>query len=107
MIEPKNIEMDGRKYIISKFPTVQGFEIVSQYPLAAMPKLGDYEKLKPIMLKLTAFIGVPLDTGVPLMLVTEELINNHVPSWETWAKLQWQMMEYNCSFFKTARSQVS
>ena len=103
MIDPKEIEIDGRNYILAKFPTVQGFEIVSQYPMAAMPKLGDYEKLKPIMFKLTAFVGVPMPSGAPLMLTTEDLINNHVPSWETWGKLQWAMMEYNCSFFQDGK----
>lgn len=104
MIQPKEVEIttqggEVRKYIISKFPAVQGREIVAKYPLSAMPKLGDYQVNEETMLKLMAFVGIPRDDGSSLMLTTRALVDNHVPDWETLAKIEWAMMEYNVSFF--------
>ena len=47
MIQPREItiaDQDGkeRRYILSKFPAVEGREIVAKYPISALPKLGDY-----------------------------------------------------------------
>lgn len=104
MIEPKEIEIenpDGTKatYILSKFPAVQGREIIAKYPLSAMPKLGDYAVNEETMLKLMAFVAVPREGAEPLCLTTRGLVDNHVKSWETLARIELAMMEYNVSFF--------
>lgn len=108
MIEPKEIEIenpDGSKsrYILSKFPAIQGREIVAKYPLSAMPKLGDYAVNEETMLKLMAFVGVPRDNGEPLLLTTRGLVDNHVKSWETLARIEMAMLEYNVSFFANGK----
>lgn len=104
MIEPKELEVTDqtgkvRRFILSKFPAVQGREIVAKYPLSAMPKLGDYEVNEATMLKLMAFVGVPRDSGEPLLLTTRALVDNHCGDWETLARVEMAMMEYNVSFF--------
>lgn len=108
MIEPKEITIETQKgesrtYVISKFPAVQGREIIAKYPLSAMPKLGDYAVNEETMLKLMAFVAVPRDTGEPLALTTRALVDNHVPDWETLARLEVAMMEYNVSFFANGK----
>ncbi len=104
MIQPKEITVEtatgeSRVFVLSKFPAVQGREIVAKYPLSAVPKLGDYAVNEETMLKLMAFVGVPRETGPALMLSTRALVDNHVPDWETLARLEMAMLEYNCSFF--------
>lgn len=105
MIDPKDIEIpfqDGtsRTFVISKFPAVQGREIVTKYPLSNMPKLGDYAVSEETMLKLMAHVGIRNEeTGAVLPLSTRALVDNHVKDWEALARLEWAMMEYNCSFF--------
>lgn len=104
MIEPKEITVqtmagESRTYVLSKFPAIAGREIVAKYPLSSMPKLGDYGVGEETMLKLMRYVGVPMDSGTPLMLTTAALVNNHVPDWETLAKLEVSMLEYNTSFF--------
>ena len=104
LLEPKEIKITGqdgkeRTYIISKFPAVIGREIVSKYPLSAMPKLGDYEVNQETMLKLMAHVAVPMKSGEPLRLSTQVLVDNHIRSWEDLAKLEYETMQYNCSFF--------
>lgn len=108
MIEPKEVEIDlpdGTKktYVLSKFPAIQGREIVAKYPMSAMPKLGDYEVNEETMVKLMGFVGVPHGDGV-LRLSTRALIDQHVKSWETLARIEVGMLEYNCSFFGNGRA---
>lgn len=108
MIEPKEIPVETQKgeervYILSKFPAVQGREIIAKYPLSAVPKLGDYGVNEETMLKLMAFVAVPREEGPPLMLSTRSLVDNHVPDWETLARLEFAMLEYNVSFFANGK----
>lgn len=103
MIKPKEITIDGKVYILSKFTPVEGREIVSQYLVTAIPKIGDYKVNQEMMLKLMSYVAIPRDNGTPLQLTKLELINNHVESWETLMKIEAAMMEYNCSFFQDGR----
>lgn len=108
MLEPKEITIeaqDGSKktYIISKFPAIAGREIVCKYPMSGMPKLGDYEVNEETMLKLMAFVAAKPASGDPIPLQTRELVDNHVPDWETLGKIEIEMMGYNCSFFQNGK----
>ena len=112
MLQTKEITLAGqdgveRTYVLSKFPAVAGREIVTQYPLTAMPKIGDYATNQALMLKVMAFVGVPREGGEPLPLTTRALVENHVPDWELLARLEWAMMEYNVSFFSKGLSSIS
>lgn len=94
-----------KAFIISKFPAIAGREIVAKYPLSGMPKLGDYAVNEETMIKLMGFVAVNIPgTDAPLTLSTRTLIDNHVPDWETLAKLEIAMLEYNCSFFGNGRA---
>jgi hypothetical protein len=108
MIEPKEVTVETQKgekraYVLSKFPAISGREIIAKYPLSAMPKLGDYAVNEETMLKLMAYVGVPRDQGEPLLLTTRGLVDNHVPDWETLARIEFAMMEYNVSFFANGK----
>jgi len=103
LLQPKPFTVAGqdgreRTYILSKFPAVAGREIIAKYPLSAVPKLGEYSVNEETMFKLMAYVGVDID-GKTMKLVTRALIDNHVPDWETLAKIELEMMRYNTSFF--------
>jgi len=103
MIEPKEIEIDGKKYIISKFPAIAGREIVAKYPMTALPKVGDYQLNEEAMLKLMSYVAIEIKDGHKINLITKALIDSHVTSWEVLAKLEIAMMQYNVSFFPQGR----
>ena len=112
MIEPLEIEIevtlpDGTKtekaYTISKFPAVAGREIIAQYPVSGLPKLGDYDTNEKIMFKILSYVAITLPNGNSLPLNSKALIDNHVPDWEALARLEMKMMEYNVSFFRDGR----
>lgn len=111
LLEPKYItiiDANGkeRNFILSKFPAIQGREIIAKYPISNMPKVGDYNVSEETMCKLMAFVAVDIGTKTdPVIqpLSQRTLIDNHVGDWETLAKLEMAMMEYNCSFFRNGR----
>lgn len=100
MIEPKQIEVNGRTYIISKVPAVEGREILAKYPLSNIPKIGEYDQSEAVMLKLMAYV----QTGEGIPLTTRALVNNHVPDAHTLVMIEKEMLEYNFSFFVRALS---
>lgn len=106
LLEKKEIEVEGKQFYISKFPAWSGREIVTQYPVTGLPKMGDYNSNAEIALKLMGFVEAITPNGT-IGLTTVALINNHVPSWEAQLKLEWAMMEYNCSFFRDGRLSTS
>lgn len=103
LIAPKEfivVDQEGRErqFLISKFPAVDGRKIVANYPLTALPKVGDYASNEETMLLLMSYVAV-LVGEQETRLSTKALINNHVGDWETLARLEAAMLEYNCSFF--------
>jgi len=46
-----------------------------------------------------SFVAVPRENGEPLQLSTRALVDNHCGDWETLARVEIAMMEYNVSFF--------
>jgi hypothetical protein len=113
LIEPKEVEIDDpqggkkRKFIISKVPAWDAREIVFQYPLTALPKVGDYAAHAEIARKLLSYSAVEVKEGVQIRLSTIELINNHCGNWEIELRLEHELMNYNCSFFSEEGSRVS
>lgn len=103
LLQPKEIEINGKTYRISKFPATVGREIVAKYPVSNMPKLGDYKVSEEVMLKLMSYVEVVLPER-SIRLSTQELVNNHVPDWEVLAQLEWEMLSYNCSFLTNGKS---
>lgn len=104
MIDAKEIEIDGKKFVISKFPALAGREIIAKYLPSIMPKVGDYAVNEETLLKMMKYVGIVVDEKkAPLILSTQALIDNHVKDWEMLGKLEIALMEYNCSFFLSGR----
>lgn len=113
MLYPKPLELrtsagTEKTFILHKLPATVGREIVAKYPVANLPKLGDYGVSEATMLKLLGYVGVQIgDRAEPLMLTTRALVDNHAEDWETLARLEWAMLEYNCSFFENGVNSAS
>ncbi|MDR2093028.1 MAG: hypothetical protein LBP58_06915 [Azoarcus sp.] len=106
--DPKEIEIvcqDGsiRIYVISKLPAMAGMKLVTQYPIMASPKIGNYGELEKLMLELFGYIEAITPDGRRIRLGTRALIDNHVPDWEALARIQKAMAEYNVSFFQNGK----
>jgi len=95
--------INGRKYWLGKIPAVQGREILTQYPATAVPKIGDYNTNKALMLQMMCYAAVEIEPGRYQALVTESLVNNHVADAPTLIRLEWEIFEYNFAFFASGK----
>lgn len=110
-IEPKDIEIGGKTFIISKFPAMIGRKIVTQYISSGLPKIGDYNSNEEIMLLLMKHVAAKNQEGHTIVLANKDLIDNHITPkesesderWEMLGKIEAATMEYNCSFFRGGR----
>lgn len=103
LIKPKEIEIKDlddnvHKYTISRFNALDGRKIISQYPIANAPKLGDYQMSENLMRDAFKYVSVEVD-GKPIILSTKEIINAYVPDATVQMRLEFALMEYNTNFF--------
>lgn len=108
LLKPKDfsvLDHEGKEhfYILSKIPAVEGREILCQYPLTALPKVGDYKANEEVMLKLMSFVGVKAGNTV-VRLTSPTLINNHVPDAVVNMAIEREMFQYNFGFFLEERA---
>lgn len=79
-----------------------GLEIMARWPVAlamsGLPKIGAWESMQEIILKISKFIAVPT-AGKPLPLSTVDLIKNHTGDWKCLKELLEAEVEYNNGFF--------
>lgn len=103
LIKPKEVilkDLDDNEhtFIISRFDVIAGREIITQYPTANMPKMGEYQRSEALMKKCLSYAAVNID-GQEVRLSTAALINAHVADSTLLLKLEFAIMEYNTNFF--------
>lgn len=112
MLQPTEKTITGadgveRTYLLHKIPAIPMRKIVAIYPVANMPKLGDYPQSEAIALELLSYVKARTADGHEIQLSNSALINNHVPDVETLFRLEAAMLEYNISFFSKLRNSGS
>lgn len=109
LIDPKDIDIEdqsgiNRRYIVSKMPYLNGGrEVCSQFISTALPKLGNYQENQKLAEKMFSFIEAVNDDGRNVLLSTKEMVNNHVPDFQTGIKLEAAMIEHNVGFSVTGK----
>ncbi len=101
----KNMDGEDIDVILSRLPAVVGREIAAKYPMANLPKLGDYAVSQETMYKLMSYVAVPspVPGADPIVLKLPDLINAHLRDAETLMQVEMAMLEYNFSFFRKGR----
>ena len=104
LIKPKEITVkdsdgDEKTFIISKIPAVDAREVLSKYPTANIPKVGEYRTSEDAMMLMLKYVAVPIEGREPIKLTSKALINNHVVDGEQLMRLELEMLQYNTSFF--------
>lgn len=105
LLDPKEIKIKDRKgvertYLIGTIPASYSKEIVLEYPITALPKVGDVQRHMEVTQKMMAYVAVPRgDKLEPLQLSTRELCDNHIPDLRTWMRIEREVAMYNWDFF--------
>jgi hypothetical protein len=103
MIKPKEITLEGKRFVISKFPATDGREILVKYFPSGIPKFGDYKTNEECMFKMMNFVKVITENNHEIILSTKQILNNHVEDAAMLLYLEWAILEYNFSFFLKGR----
>lgn len=103
LIKPKEIEVqdsDGgvKTFVISKIPAVDARKVLAMYPVANMPKVGDYAVSEEAMFLMMKYVAVQIGEKTVTM-TTRSLVDNHVTDGEQLVRLELAMLQYNSSFF--------
>lgn len=99
-VQIKNVDGETKTFFISRLPAIDAREIMYKYPVANIPKLGEYNASADAMKLLMSYVAVPIgENGALLRLTTRDLVNNHVDDGEQLLRLEFAMLEYNTSFF--------
>lgn len=96
----EEITLKGKTYTLSRFDAITGREILTQYPMTALPKVAEYKTNEALMLKVLQHVYIVAEGRDPLALSTVALVNNHVPDAEVLMKLEWAMLTHNFEFLK-------
>lgn len=103
LIQPTELTIGEKTYTLGKFPATVGREIITQYPITAMPKTGDYQTNEALMLKVMSYVAVPGPNGL-IRLTTKALVDNHVEDATALLRLEWAMLEKNFAFFANGKA---
>jgi hypothetical protein len=104
LLDPMSVELDGQEYILSKFKSWDGIEIMMSLPSSLLqfvfPKfVGGKELTEELIGRLFSYVGVVVNDKT-MILSTRALVDNHVKDWFTASKLLAKVVEYNCSFLE-------
>lgn len=103
MIDKKDFVINGKTFYVTKFPAFDGISIMTRFPMSSIPKLGDHKIMMDTVAQILNYVYVPMPNNESLRLSTIDLIDAHVPDWETGLKIVGAMVEHNCSFFQDGR----
>ena len=98
LLEPKEIQVDGKTFIISKLPATVAVEVMMRSAGNAIPKAGEFAVIESMMLKTMSYVAIKRPNIPDLMLNSRELIDNHCPEWTTYMKVLEEMRGYNNLF---------
>lgn len=108
LIKPKTVtilDLDKveRTFTISRFPSTDGREFITQFPVTASPKIGDYKSNAALSARMMHYVSVK--TGdTETRLTTQALVDNHTSDAQTLIKLEWELLGYNNDFFGAGKS---
>ena len=105
LLEPKEIEIDGFKFIISKMPCTTAQEVLVNLPQGLIPILSEFTKYEKYIFKMLSYCErVYEDKSVPL--ISKEIIDNNVPTFDVLYKLEFACLEHNYGFFGDGRALI-
>ena len=104
MLEPKEIVINDKTFVIHKFPATVAIEIMARImggtlPAALVPKAGDFEMVESMMIKAMGYVAIRRPALPDLLLGSKELIDNHCVDYKTYLKVLEAIREYNELFF--------
>lgn len=103
LLKPKSIEIKGVKFIISQMPCTVAQEVAFKLPPGLLPLVGNFTQAEDMYVKMLSYCERVYDDGRHIKLINKDLIDNHVPDFDTLLQLEREVIEYNYGFFDTEK----
>lgn len=107
-IDPKETEIQGQKFVLSKVPATVALRIFEQWATSKIPflKLGDYAFHEKLRYELLTYTAVRLNNGEFIRLAQSGLIDAHIKDHIVLKALVEEMREYNQGFLEHGSFQI-
>lgn len=102
-LEPKTIEINGCTFKISKMPCTTAQEVLIQLPQGFIPMLNNFAKTQEMAFKMLSFVERVYKDKPNVPLISKEIIDNHVPDFNTLLALEQECLSYNYDFFEPGK----
>ncbi len=100
LLQPKTVDINGYKFIISKMPCTVAQEVIFKLPTGLVPLISQYSQAEEMAFKMLSYCErVYTDGRANVPLVSKAIIDNHVPDFQTLMKLEQECLQYNYDFF--------
>lgn len=104
LLEPKQVEINGYKFIISKMPCTVAQEVIFKLPTGLIPLISNFSQAEDMAYKMLSFCERVYTDGRPnVPLISKALIDNHIPDFDTLIKLENECLTYNYDFFANGK----
>lgn len=103
LLEPKQIDINGYKFIISKMPCTVAQEVILRLPSGLIPMLNNFDISQEMAFKMLSYCQRVHADGRSVPLISKEIIDNQVPNFQTLLQLEQECMTYNYDFFANGK----
>lgn len=104
LLEPKTVDINGYKFIISKMPCTVAQEVIFKLPTGLVPLISQYSQAEEMAFKMLSYCErVYTDGRANVPLISKAIIDNHVPDFQTLMKLEQECLQYNYDFFEQGK----
>ena len=104
LLEPKAVEINGYKFIISKMPCTVAQEVIFKLPTGLIPLISNFSQAEEMAYKMLSYCERVYTDGRPnVPLISKALIDNHIPDFDTLIKLENECLAYNYDFFANGK----
>lgn len=105
LLEPKLIEINGYKFIISKMPCTVAQEVIVKLPSGLLPIINNFSQSEEMAFKMLSYCERVYEDGRSnAPLISKDIINNHVPDFNTLVQLESACINYNFDFFANGKA---
>lgn len=103
LLEPKTVEINGYRFIISKMPCTVAQEVIFKLPTGLVPLISNFSQAEEMAFKMLSYCERVYNDRPNVPLISKEIIDNHVPDFQTLMKLEQECLQYNYDFFEQGK----
>lgn len=103
LLSPKEVTINGCRFLISRMPCMTAQEVIVRIPAGILPLINQYAISEEMVVKMLSCCQRMYDDKPNVPLISKEIINNHVPDFDTLLQLENECLKYNYDFFNQGK----